>query len=132
MWESPWPELASQLLPRELTAVLGGAAADVPELVVVPDGPLAAMPFTGLRLPDGRALLEAARVRMLPSLSLVETSQERPAEPRRAAVVVTHLDGGRAAGNARLRIGAPAAERAGDRRSTFEAALRAPRPRTSR
>ncbi|HEY4824628.1 MAG TPA: CHAT domain-containing protein, partial [Solirubrobacteraceae bacterium] len=128
MCEHPWPELARQILPAPLATVLRDARAEAPDLVVVPDGPLAAMPFSGLRLVDGRCLLEAARIRMLPSLSLLEDRHEHAQEAREATVVVTHVDTGREALAGGLRMGSSAEERVADGRESLEAALRADPP----
>jgi hypothetical protein len=128
MWDEPWPELTSQILPPQLTNVLQNAEAETRDLVVVPDGPLAAVPFAGLKLRDGRCLLEATRIRIVPSLSLIEEQRKDAEEPQRATVAVTYFDADRKTASGRLRMDPFATERVTDDRATLEAALRADPP----
>jgi hypothetical protein len=128
MWDGPWRELTSQILPPQLTNVLRKSAAEIADLVIVPDGPLVAVPFAGLKLPDGRCLLEATRIRMVPSLSVIEERRKDAEEPRRATVVVTYFDASHKTDPGQLRVDAPATERVADDRAALEAALRADPP----
>lgn len=85
-----WHELADVLLPAELgTWLEQSSAPDAPAvLVVVPDGPLALVPFAGLRLAGDRTLAECATTVFVPGLGLLVPPGDRPAgqevAPRRA------------------------------------------------
>jgi len=68
--------LGGVLLPS-LAPLLAG---DVDRILIVPDGPLHRLPFEALVLPDGRRLLEAVDVVMLPSARVL---QLQPAPQRR-------------------------------------------------
>jgi hypothetical protein len=68
-----WVDLGESLLPAPLRAQLSAADKMQPRrLVIVPDGPLAAFPWAGLRLADGRHLVEAASIHTIPAMSLME------------------------------------------------------------
>jgi hypothetical protein len=68
--DDTWAAIAGALLPPELPGVLrtlsSGTAS--PVLVIVPHGPLSGVPFAGLRLPDGSAVIDHAAVVFMPSL----------------------------------------------------------------
>ncbi|MEY9906289.1 hypothetical protein ABIA35_002506 [Catenulispora sp. MAP12-49] len=81
-----WRRVAETLLPEELAETLYRTAAgssQTPVLVIVPDGPLCAVPFAGLRMPDGRTLIEHAVVVFVPNLDMIEPEPGREPEPRR-------------------------------------------------
>lgn len=64
-------QLAEALLPSELRDALTGRTRNDPiELVIVPAGPLWALPWGALRLSDGRVLLEPAAIALAPSLGV--------------------------------------------------------------
>lgn len=94
LWDEPWPLLGDCLLPEELATALpaDGDAGAKTELVIVPDGPLASIPFAGLRLADGRLIAEAASIRLAPSLSFLPPAAEHPVLPIRSQRVVVHID----------------------------------------
>lgn len=81
-----WIELAESLLPAPLRAQLCTASRTQPtQLVIVPDGPLAAFPWAGLRVTDGRHLVEVASINVIPAISLMEPARPWPPTPRRSS-----------------------------------------------
>lgn len=67
-----WRRLGMALLPQGLRTVLNDTTEANPvALVIVPDGPLTALPWAALRLDDGRPLLAAAQMQQIPSLGLL-------------------------------------------------------------
>lgn len=67
-----WMDLAADLLPGPLAASLARRDKDDPlSLYVVPDGVLAAFPWAGLRLADGRPLVEVARIQVTPAMGVL-------------------------------------------------------------
>jgi hypothetical protein len=96
MFRPQWHRLAEALLPAGLrealarTSRLGGK----PVLVILPDGPLCALPFAGLRLPGTTSVLaQAATVVHLPSLAMLEqaAAEEPDTEADGGVVVVANL-----------------------------------------
>ena len=68
-----WQGLGALLLPPPLLAQLARAVRERPlRVLVVPDGPLAAFPWAGLRLPDGRHLVEVAVIQVVPVMNLID------------------------------------------------------------
>jgi hypothetical protein len=68
--------IAGAMLPPTLVEVLHRHAARQadPVLLVVPDGPIAELPFPGLRLQDGSRVIDHVRVSMIPALALPSTA----------------------------------------------------------
>ncbi|MER5452658.1 CHAT domain-containing protein [Streptomyces sp. NPDC002764] len=67
-----WADLSAALIPAEwwdLLCPIGGDPAR--EVIVVPDGPLSALPFAALPVRGGRPLLEYALVTLTPALSML-------------------------------------------------------------
>ncbi|MET9904756.1 CHAT domain-containing protein [Streptomyces sp. NPDC006446] len=87
-----WQALARALIPAEwLSLICGTDDDDSAELVIVPDGPLARLPFAALPLPDGRPLGERVAIGFTPALAFLREERDvRPAAPPRLAAV--HLD----------------------------------------
>lgn len=87
-----WQELARAILPPGLTSVLRSLQS--PEgpavLLVVPDGPLSSVPFVGLRLADGSAVVDHAAVVFMPNL-LAFSVGEWVSNPAGDCVVVAHF-----------------------------------------
>ena len=88
-----WAGLAAALLPPELAAALHplASAEDPAVLLVVPDGPLSGVPFSGLRLPDGTALADHAAVVFMPNLLSFSAQDWEGAATHANPVVVTHF-----------------------------------------
>ncbi|GAA4592455.1 hypothetical protein GCM10023194_54310 [Planotetraspora phitsanulokensis] len=89
-----WRDLAEALLPPDLDEVMSETTATAGEcvLLIVPDGPTAAVPFAGLRLPDGTALTERATIVFVPNLALVDPPATLgAASPGRSPAIVTHV-----------------------------------------
>jgi hypothetical protein len=125
MWDASWDTLATRLLPPQLSDLLPLDGNDVADVVIVPDGPLAAVPFAGLRLRDGRTLLDVAHVRLVPSLGLIEKDRSIEGSPVKA--VVTHLDD-RGEAAVWQRIARHVRVRATSTRAELESALEAEPP----
>jgi PDZ domain/CHAT domain len=89
-----WRDLAEALLPAGLgdaLAAAGAPGAPVP-LLVIPDWPLSAVPFSGLRLRDGSLLAERADVIFMPNLLAFTRGADWAGGPAGAgATVLTHL-----------------------------------------
>jgi hypothetical protein len=87
-----WQELARAILPPGLASVLRSLQS--PEgpavLLVVPDGPLSSVPFAGLRLADGSAVVDHAAVVFMPNL-LAFSVGEWDSAPAGDCVVVAHF-----------------------------------------
>lgn len=67
-----WVDLGAQLLPDQLRASLADRTKDSPlQVFVVPDGILAAFPWAGLRIPDGRHLVEVATIQVIPAMGIL-------------------------------------------------------------
>jgi tetratricopeptide (TPR) repeat protein len=82
-----WEQLGQELLPLGMRKALLAADPDRPQRVlIVPDGPLARIPWAALRI-GGRPLVESAVVQAVPVLEL--TGSSRRAAP--AQRVVAHL-----------------------------------------
>jgi hypothetical protein len=126
-----WSTLAKALLPSQLTDALVRGEEPV-DLLIVPDGPLASLPFAGLPLPDGRRLVDGARISLAPSLSLLgEPEHERASEP--LLTIVTHLDDRSLAGvtqeiSALSKLAGDTAVRSSATRAELESALAASPP----
>ncbi|QFR02129.1 CHAT domain-containing protein [Streptomyces phaeolivaceus] len=144
-----WAELSRALVPaawwdllcpEDEGAVRGGTPREgtvreeaVREVVVVPDGPLSALPFAALPVRDRRPLLEHALITLTPALSMLRPpSAPLPARPTAARpTVVSHIGVGlrpesAAAEVAALeRIAASVTVRRTADRARLEAALRA-------
>jgi hypothetical protein len=79
-----WQELGEALIPAPLDAALAHGTEARPErLVVVPDSVLSAFPWAALRLRDGRRLVEAAVIQVVPAMSLI--APPKPGAPAGAA-----------------------------------------------
>lgn len=92
--EPSWPtlsELGRRLIPQ---AVLDRLGQDH-RLLIVPDGPLHAVPWAALRV-AGRWLVERAIVELLPALGSLRTLAHRPSSAAPALVVGCNSFGGRA------------------------------------
>ncbi|WP_406432004.1 CHAT domain-containing protein [Streptomyces sp. NBC_00631] len=86
-----WHELSEALLPKVFQEELerSADAADPPVVVIVPDGPLSAVPFAGLPLSAGMPLIERSVPVWMPSLDMLtdETTPCRTAsEPAQILV----------------------------------------------
>ena len=89
-----WSGLSAALLPPGLGDALRQATtADAPAtLLIVPDGPLSAVPFAGLRLPDDIMITDLAVVMFMPNLLWIAGNAVWPANGATEAVtIVTHL-----------------------------------------
>ncbi|WP_326647210.1 CHAT domain-containing protein [Streptomyces sp. NBC_01750] len=89
-----WAELSQALVPAawwDLLCPEGEGTAR--EVVVVPDGPLSALPFAALPVRDRRPLLEYALITLTPALSMLRPPSARPTGQRTAAgpTVVSHI-----------------------------------------
>ena len=87
-----WKDIAAAVLPPGLDQVLTASSSDPgrpPVLIVVPDGPVAALPLVGLPLTEEHLLGERALVTLTPSLSVLRPPGTSRAGARRA---VLHLD----------------------------------------
>ena len=93
-----WAVVADAFLPRELAEIADG---DDVELVVVPDGPVHALPLAGLRLADGRRLVDVFAVAFTPALSMLSAAT-RPRRDRRPEA--TEVDGSGEKRSGRLAI----------------------------
>ena len=88
-----WEEIAQALFPGSWRDLIGPASAGHdPELLVVPDGPIASLPLGALPGRDGRPLLESVPVAMVPSLSMLEPPGSRPGGHGGWPVAVVHRD----------------------------------------
>ncbi|MFB6938703.1 CHAT domain-containing protein, partial [Streptomyces chartreusis] len=89
-----WTRLSQALVPAEWWDLLcpenGGTAREV---VVVPDGPLSALPFAALPVRDRRPLLEYALITLTPALSMLRPPTIRHPDSRTASgpTVVSHI-----------------------------------------
>lgn len=86
-----WRRLGAALLPdtlRSLLTALPDGAAE--RIVVVPHGPLAALPWAALRLADGQPLLTVAEVQVVPSLGFLRGAGDR-ARAAAGGTVLVHL-----------------------------------------
>ncbi|WCD94172.1 CHAT domain-containing protein [Streptomyces sp. HUAS 31] len=89
-----WTRLSQALVPAEWWDLLcpenGGTAREV---VVVPDGPLSALPFAALPVRDRRPLLEYALITLTPALSMLRPPTTRHPDSRTASgpTVVSHI-----------------------------------------
>ncbi|MDZ7632114.1 MAG: CHAT domain-containing tetratricopeptide repeat protein [Gemmatimonadaceae bacterium] len=91
---------SAETLRRELgAAVLGPAARLIPSgvtrLLIVGDGPLQAMPFDALRLPDGRTMLDAYDVALLASPAVLPILRGREPRPRSGTLALAVEQPGR-------------------------------------
>lgn len=88
-----WTDIAAAVLPPTLIEVLRRHARQQPSpaLLVVPDGPIAALPWPGLRLTDGNMLVDHTSVAFTPSLTLLSP----PPEPTRPATAAVHINSAR-------------------------------------
>ena len=86
-----WLDMGERLLPVPLRTKLSHATRARPErLVIVPDGPLSAFPWAGIRITDGRHLAEVAIIHVIPAMSMMETERSRPS----GSPAVTHTSAG--------------------------------------
>jgi len=84
-WRAPAQRLY-ELLIAPIASRLDG---DRSTLIVVPDGPLRALPFAALLAPDGRFLVQQTRVAIAPSLAYSQPG--RPSDGRALNVVAASL-----------------------------------------
>ena len=85
-----WVDLGAQLLPDQLRASLAGRTRDNPlRIFLVPDGILAAFPWAGLRMADGRHLVEVAAIHVTPAMGILP---DRPGPHRRAGDAPGHQE----------------------------------------
>ena len=89
-----WRHITDAVLPPDLDAALEAAArpGTLPELVVVPDGPVGGLPLAGLPLVGGRPLVECAAIALTPALSTLAHPTDHPDKRERPLSVVTHFD----------------------------------------
>lgn len=81
---------AGRALYRRLLEPAEGAAGTAGRWILIPDGPLQALPFAALRRGDGRYLIESKTLRLLPSISFLPEGR-RP-EARRPGRVAAFAD----------------------------------------
>ncbi|MGW0828398.1 CHAT domain-containing protein [Streptomyces sp. NPDC002845] len=85
-----WQQMCMALIPPQARTQLMKHEADYPaDLLIVPDGPLAALPWAALRLDDGRLLVKVAVSQLIPTLDLLSTRP--PHENRGLADVLVYL-----------------------------------------
>jgi len=82
-----WRKLSEAILPPGL----GDGLRACPVLLVVPDGPLSSVPFAGLTLPDGRAIIDLAPVVFMPNLLILPDTSARVAGGTETPLAVTYL-----------------------------------------
>jgi tetratricopeptide (TPR) repeat protein len=83
-----WADLGGQLLPEQLNATLASRAKDNPlQIFVVPDGILAAFPWAGLRIADGRHLIEVASIHVTPAIGILPDQSRAPRQSARRGEV---------------------------------------------
>jgi hypothetical protein len=90
-----WRRLARAILPPSLKTVLARAeqaARQTPRLLIVPDGPIAGIPFAALPLTDGSMLIEHAVVCFTPALSLLHQPGADKRRPSAPFIAVSHID----------------------------------------
>ncbi|MFF2996528.1 CHAT domain-containing protein [Streptomyces sp. NPDC057950] len=89
-----WKDIATAVLPPGLGRVLTTrrSTARRPVLIVVPDGPVAALPLAGLPLDDGELLGERALVTLAPSLAVLREPEPGGATGPSTQRVILHLD----------------------------------------
>jgi len=89
-----WDGIAQAVLPPSWRDIICAADAEGPAtLLVVPDGPLASIPFSALPVRDGIPLLKFAAVGLIPSLTMLDLpGEEHHKAPGTAPVAVVHLD----------------------------------------
>lgn len=91
MYVGLWAELSNALLPPDLIQTLArnspgwqrsdrSANVPPPVLIIVPDGPLSSIPWSGLPMPDGTALIEHADVVMAAGITQLLRSPAGPGE----------------------------------------------------
>ena len=112
--------LGQMLLPI-LAPLLKG---DIERLLIVPDGPLHRLPFEALVLPDGRRLLEAVDVVMLPSARVLGPQPAPPHHDAGVPAIVAFGDAVFAAERRLPRLPASRAEAEGAAATTPAARLR--------
>jgi CHAT domain/PDZ domain len=99
-----WEEIAQALFPGSWREMLRPTAdSGNPEVLIVPDGPIASLPLAALPGWDGRPLLETVPIALAPSLSMLdvpgsESERNRSGHER---VVVVHRDDRTASGLSR-------------------------------
>ncbi|MBO4252824.1 CHAT domain-containing protein [Streptomyces griseorubiginosus] len=129
-----WAQLSQALVPAQWWDLLCPESGRTPrEVVVVPDGPLSAVPFAALPVRDRRPLLEYALITLTPALSMLRPPTARHTGSHTAGrpAVVSHIGVGlppesTAAEVATLeRIAASATVRRTADRTQLEAALHA-------
>ncbi|WP_280883241.1 CHAT domain-containing protein [Streptomyces pseudovenezuelae] len=89
-----WAQLSQALVPAEWWDLLCPEdAGTAHEVVVVPDGPLSALPFAALPVRDQRPLLEYALITLTPALSMLRPTAARHTGPRTALTptLVSHI-----------------------------------------
>lgn len=93
-----WLELGICLFPGPLLDELARHTRERPaRIILVPDGILTAFPWAGLRIADGRHLVEVASLHVIPAMSLIQdqpNAATRPAVPvsGRTQQVMLHCD----------------------------------------
>lgn len=89
-----WEDIAQALFPgswRDILCTRPGAGN--PELLIVPDGPIAGLPLGALPDRNGKPLLESVPIALVPALSMLSLPGEQPQHPRRSQrIAVVHLD----------------------------------------
>ena len=120
-----WDRVSRVLLPEAFVASLETGA--VTRLVIAPDGPLTALPWPGLGLPDGRLLIDATVPQITSALSLLRPGSVPP-EPRREPVTVLLHQDGEAAEPCGERLAADAVIVRADSRAEIGRALDSHRP----
>ncbi|MGW2835612.1 CHAT domain-containing protein [Streptomyces sp. NPDC001286] len=131
-----WADLSAALIPATWWDLLCPADGDpAREVIVVPDGPLSAVPFAALPVRGGRPLLEYALVTLTPALSMLRPPGRTTKYAASGRTVVSHIGADLdarvmlAEADALERIAASATVRRTSDRAQLVAALRArPRP----
>ncbi|MFJ9895391.1 CHAT domain-containing protein [Streptomyces sp. NPDC091280] len=107
MYRPDWRTLSRALLPPELietlarsrrtydgpalkTASTHQGGGEPPVLLIVPDGPLSGIPWAGLPLGDGTALIEHADLALAPGIGQLRPADGDSRSPRRSCRVLLH------------------------------------------
>ncbi len=88
-----WRELARALFPPQLEEALrtAGTASRPPVVVIVPDGPLSAVPFAGLPLGEDAPLIDRAVPVFMPNLDILAGDDDPEHDPAADARVLVNI-----------------------------------------